>query len=70
MGKNVKLSEDLVKQVSKDAKAQNRSVPKQIEFYYRVARASIQNPDLPIKNIIGILNGIDDKGELVEHKFR
>ena len=47
MGRVVKLNEDFVEKVTKEAKVANRSVPKQIEFYYTLAAASLDNPDLP-----------------------
>ena len=55
MGKVVKLNEDFVKKVSKEAKANRRSVPKQIEFYYSLAAASLENPDLPVEWVRDLL---------------
>ena len=46
MGRVVKLNEDFVEKVTKEAKNANRSVPKQIEFYYTLAAASLDNPEL------------------------
>lgn len=48
MGKVVKLNEDFVDRVTKEAKSNRRSVPKQIEFYYTIAAAALDNPDLPV----------------------
>lgn len=48
MGRVVKLNEEFVLRVAKEAKANQRSVPKQIEFYYTLAAAALENPDLPI----------------------
>ena len=48
MGRVVKLNEEFVLRVAKEAKANQRSVPKQIEFYYTLAAAALDNPDLPI----------------------
>lgn len=48
MGKVVKLNEEFVAKVAKEAKANRRSIPKQIEFYYSLAAASLDNPDLPV----------------------
>lgn len=55
MGKVVKLNEDFVKKVTKEAKAHRRSVPKQIEFYYSLAAASLDNPDLPVEWVRDLL---------------
>ena len=48
MGRVVKLNEEFVLRVAKEAKANQRSVPKQIEFYYTLAAAALENPDLSI----------------------
>jgi hypothetical protein len=48
MGRVVKLNEEFVLRVTKEAKLNKRSVPKQIEFNYALAAAALDNPDLPI----------------------
>jgi hypothetical protein len=55
MGKVVKLNEDFVKRVTREAKANRRSVPKQIEFYYTLAAASLDNPDTPVEWVHDLL---------------
>ena len=55
MGKVVKLNEDFVKRVTREAKANRRSVPKQIEFYYTLAAASLDNPDTPVEWVRDLL---------------
>jgi len=46
MATPVKLSDQLVDDAKKVAAAEHRSVPKQIEYYYRIARAAEENPEL------------------------
>lgn len=46
MATTVKLADYLVDDAKKMAAIDHRSVPKQIEFYYQIARAAEQNPDL------------------------
>ena len=48
MGRVVKLNDEFVLRVAKEAKLNKRSVPKQIEFNYILAAAALDNPDLPI----------------------
>ena len=48
MATQVKLSDDLVEDAKRIATAEHRSVPKQIEYYYQLARTAEQNPDLSI----------------------
>ncbi|MFM8446602.1 MAG: TA system antitoxin ParD family protein [Candidatus Nanopelagicaceae bacterium] len=55
MGKVVKLNEDFVARVAKEAKSNRRSVPKQIEFYYTIAAAALENPDLPVEWVRDLL---------------
>ena len=69
VGKNVKLPEAFVAEVKKAAIKEHRSVPKQIEFYYRVARAAIQNPELPFNFVLGTMQAIEEEGESKEYKF-
>ena len=47
MATNVKLADDLVEMARRTAAAEHRSVPKQIEYYYRLAQIAEENPDLP-----------------------
>jgi ParD-like antitoxin of type II bacterial toxin-antitoxin system len=46
MATTVKLADHLVEDAKKVAALEHRSVPKQIEFYYAIASAAEQNPDL------------------------
>ncbi len=51
MAITVKLSDNLVKDAKRIAKVEHRSVPSQIEFYFRIALIAEQNPDLSFKLI-------------------
>lgn len=55
MATNVKLSESLIEQAKHHARAQHRSVPKQIEYWSRIGKAAEENPDLPFAMIRDIL---------------
>ena len=46
MATPVKLPDHLVEDARRTAAVEHRSVPKQIEYYYLIARAAEQNPDL------------------------
>lgn len=43
---NVKLADDLVEDAIRIAAVEHRSVPKQIEFYFRMALIAEENPEL------------------------
>jgi hypothetical protein len=55
MATNVKLPDDLVEKARRTAAAEHRSVPKQIEYYYRIAQIAEENPDLPFSLIRDLL---------------
>ncbi len=47
----MKISEDLVEDAKIVAAAEHRSVPKQIEYWARIGKAVLDNPDLPLRMI-------------------
>lgn len=55
MATTVKLSDHLVNDARRVAATEHRSVPKQIEFYYQIARTAEQNPDLSFELIRELL---------------
>ncbi|OGA49740.1 MAG: hypothetical protein A3G25_05375 [Betaproteobacteria bacterium RIFCSPLOWO2_12_FULL_63_13] len=65
---NVKLSDSLVDQAKRHAAIDQRSVPKQIEYWSRIGKIAEENPDLPFAMIRDIL--IADQEEAVgEYRF-
>ncbi len=68
MGINVKLSDDLVAKARARAKAEHRSVPKQIEYWCKIARVAEENPDLPLEMIRNILDAAEE-GPVDEYEF-
>ena len=55
MATNVKLPDELVKQAGKIAAIEHRSIPKQIEFYFKIAAIAEANPELSFTLIKEIL---------------
>ena len=51
----LKLSDSLVEDAKVVGAAEHRSVPKQIEYYYRLAQIAEENPDLPFSLIRELL---------------
>ncbi|MBK5205963.1 MAG: hypothetical protein JJD98_11315 [Polaromonas sp.] len=47
----LKLSDELVRDAKPHAAAEHRSVPKQIEYWARIGKAVLENPDLPLQLI-------------------
>jgi hypothetical protein len=47
MGMPVRIDDELYAQAKADAAAEHRTIAGQIEFWAKVGRASLDNPDLP-----------------------
>jgi hypothetical protein len=68
MATPVKLSDELVEQAKRIATAEHRSVPKQIEYYFRLAQIAEENPDLPFSLIRDLLLADSEEAQ-AEYKF-
>lgn len=55
MSTPVKLSDHLVEDAKRTAATEHRSVPKQIEYFYFIAQAAEQNPDLSFQLVRELL---------------
>lgn len=47
----LKLSDELVEDAKPHAAAEHRSVPKQIEYWARIGKAVLENPEMPLRLI-------------------
>ncbi len=47
----LKLSDELVEDAKTHAAAEHRSVPKQIEYWARIGKTVLENPELPLRLI-------------------
>ncbi|MCG6897427.1 MAG: ParD-like family protein [Thiocapsa sp.] len=45
---SVHIPRDLYEQARSDAASQHRTIPGQIEYWAKVGRAALDNPDLPV----------------------
>ncbi|MCX6430205.1 MAG: hypothetical protein NTX12_04415 [Actinobacteria bacterium] len=68
MALNVKLSDELVEEARRIAAVEHRSVPKQIEFYFKMALIAEENPDLSFSLIREILKA-DAEEATEEYSF-
>lgn len=68
---NVSLSERLYTEAKITAKAMNRSVPGQIEYWAKLGKTCEENPDLPVNFINDIFIGIAEveAGDCSEYEF-
>ena len=68
MATPVKLAEHLVEDAKRHAAIELRSVPKQIEYYYQIARAAEENPELSFRLVKELLKAKSEEPS-GEYKF-
>ena len=56
----MKLSDELVDDAKAVAAAEHRSVPKQIEYWARIGKAVLDNPDMPLRVIQDTMLSIEE----------
>lgn len=60
MSVTLKLSTELVEDAKIVAAAEHRSVPKQIEYWARIGKAVLDNPELPLRVIQDTLVSLEE----------
>ncbi|MDQ2993961.1 MAG: ParD-like family protein [Pseudomonadota bacterium] len=55
MGVPIRINEDIYNEAKKTASAECRSIPSQIEFWAKIGKCALDNPDLPIEFIRELL---------------
>lgn len=55
MSRTIRIDDDIYNSAKKIAKAECRTIAHQIEFWARVGKAALDNPDLPVDFIQEIL---------------
>ena len=66
MGTPIRIHQDIYNAAKKIAKAECRSIPGQIEFWARIGKCALENPDLPIDFIRELLISKDQDRSLAE----
>lgn len=51
----VRISEDLYRKAERTAKAESRTTPLQIQYWAKIGKAALDNPDLPIEFIVSCI---------------
>lgn len=71
MTKAIQLSDEIVKDAKVSGKASGRSAPSQIEYWAKIGKIAIENPDLPYSCIQEIMLGIQEinAGKVSEYTF-
>lgn len=57
---SIRINQDLYEQAKQDAMIEHRTIAGQIEFWARVGRAALDNPDLPVSFIAESLASLDE----------
>jgi len=66
MSVSIRINDSLYNQAKTQAKAELRTIPSQIEFWARVGRTAIDNPDLPIDMVEKLLIAKNEANEPFE----
>jgi predicted transcriptional regulator len=61
MATSVKLNDEFVTRARKIAQAEHRTLPSQIEFYFKIALAAEENPDLSFHAVKEIMAAREDR---------
>jgi hypothetical protein len=62
-GTSICINQELYEQARQDAAVEHRSIAEQIEFWARVGRAALDNPDLPVGFIAESLASLSEPRE-------
>lgn len=55
MGVPIRIDETIYQEAKKTARAECRSIPNQIEYWAKIGKCALDNPDLPIEFIKELL---------------
>ncbi len=66
MGTPIRIHQDIYNAAKKTAKAECRSIPGQIEFWAKIGKCALENPDLPIDFIREVLISKEQSRTLAE----
>lgn len=66
MGIPIRINDEIYENAKKVAKAECRSIPGQIEFWARVGKCALDNPDLPIDFVKNLLVSKNSDRSLAE----
>jgi len=63
MSTSVRIEDSLYQEAKVRARAEFRTIPSQIEFWARIGRAALDNPDLPIEFVRDVLIARQEESE-------
>ncbi|MBV8656512.1 MAG: ParD-like family protein [Burkholderiales bacterium] len=60
---SIRITQQLYEQAKQDAAVEHRSIAGQVEFWARVGRTALDNPDLPVDFIVASLASLAEPRE-------
>ena len=70
MSRSVKINENLYEAAKVEARKERRTIEAQIEFWIKVGRASIDNPDLPTSFIADSLASLSETRPAKQSQYK
>jgi hypothetical protein len=70
MSRLIKINHDLYEAAKREARFERRTIQAQIEFWVKVGRAAIDNPDLPASFIADSLASLSEPKPVKQAQFR
>ena len=70
MGKPIRIDEELYKAAEETGKAEYRTVPLQIQYWAKIGKIALENPDLPGEFIQDILLARSQRKQVEAFEFR
>ena len=64
----IRIEDELYKQAETTARAESRTPPLQIQYWARIGKAALDNPDLPVEFIKSILTSEGQPSEPFEFR--
>lgn len=66
MSISIRVTDSLYNDAKKRAKAEFRTIPSQIEYWARIGRVALDNPDLPVEFVRDVVIAREEESERFE----
>jgi hypothetical protein len=63
---SIRVNDSLYNDAKKRAKAEFRTIPSQIEYWARIGRVALDNPDLPVEFVRDVVIAREEESERFE----
>jgi len=66
MSTTIRIGDEIYAEAAKTAKAECRTIPSQIEYWAKIGKAALDNPDLPIEFVKDLVISLGQSRSLAE----